>query len=450
MARKDLKDKTLQSLKPATPGSRYEIMDTRVPGLGLRVTDKGQKTFIFVARYPGSPNPTRRALGPYGARRGALTLEQARTKARSWTEHLSRGRDPKDVERYERLAEQRRQENSFAHVVEDYLRSAVLGSDPERPLQRKGRSVARELRDEFVLDKVINGRKRHGLGPRPIDSITPADIKRVIDDAIERRARHQARNLLGHVRVMFNWALACDVYGLTSSPCDRMKPKHLIGPKALRTRVLSDEEIAVYWKAAERLGYPFGDLFKLLLVTGQRKSEVGEAVWSEFDLAKRLWTIPAERMKTDAPHVVPLSDGALAILQKLPRFKGGDFLFSTTFGRVPVSGFSKAKARLDKHMLWILRVLARKRGRGPDLVTLPDFVLHDARRTMRTQLSSLPVSSEVAELVIAHARPGLRRVYDQFGYLDEKQRALDLWWGKLRAMITPPPANVARIQKVMQ
>ena len=87
------------------------------------------------------------------------------------------------------------------------------------------------------------------------------------------------------------------------------------------------------------------------MITGQRKSEVAEAQWSEFDLDKKLWTIPATRMKADAPHVVPLSAAAIAVLSDLPRFKSGEFLFSTTFGEKPVSGFPKAKTRLDRVML---------------------------------------------------------------------------------------------------
>ena len=92
------------------------------------------------------------------------------------------------------------------------------------------------------------------------------------------------------------------------------------------------------------------------------------AQWSEFDLDKRVWSVPPERFKSNATHMVPLSDQALAVLLSVPHFTKGDYLFSTTLGERPVGGFSKAKARLDK------------------LMGAPPWVIHDIRRTVRTVL----------------------------------------------------------------
>jgi integrase len=439
MARQVLTDRTLKALKPAPPGKRRDVMDAVVPGFGVRVTDKSdqdgraaQRTFILVARYPGSSNPTRRALGEYGA----LTLEKAREKARHWHALIHRGIDPKAEEEQHRLAQKRRQDNSFGAVAADFIRLAVIGPNPDKPKQRKGPVVARELRNEFVAR----------FGGRPIDSITAHDIVAVLDDAVARGASYQAHNLLGHVRRLFNWAIARGVYGLDQSPCDRMKPADVIGKKALRTRVLKDAELRALWAATERLGYPFGPLIRLLAVTGQRKSEVAEAEWPEFDLERRLWTIPAERMKADAPHVVPLTAEAIGIVQGLPRFDQGDHLFSTTFGKKPVSGFGKAKVRLDTAMLAELRRAAEERGDDPEKVKLEPFVFHDIRRTMRTGPSALPVPDLVRELVIAHSKPGLHRVYDQHAYVDEKRHALELWAGRLRDIVQPAPENVIKLQ----
>ena len=212
-----------------------------------------------------------------------------------------------------------------------------------------------------------------------------------------------------------------------SSPCDRLKPADLIGRKEARSRVLDDRELKALWHASEALGYPYGDLLRLLAITGQRKSECAEAPWDEFDLDGKLWAIPAARMKADAPHVVPLSDMAIEVLQGLRRFRAGNFLFSTTYGANPVNGFSKAKARLD-------RAMADALGAAP-----APFVLHDIRRTVRTRMSALPISSDVAELIIAHARPGLRRVYDLYAFEAEKRCALDLWAGKLATIVSERP-----------
>jgi integrase len=101
---------------------------------------------------------------------------------------------------------------------------------------------------------------------------------------------------VGPIRRLFNWAVGRHIYGLDKSPCDRMKSK-VIGPKLSRTRVLSDAELRALWVATEQLGYPYA-------LTGQRKSECAEARWSEFFLDRKLWTIPAERMKVSKPAIL--------------------------------------------------------------------------------------------------------------------------------------------------
>ena len=167
----------------------------------------------------------------------------------------------------------------------------------------------------------------------------------------------------------------------------------------------------------------------LLGMHGHGIAEVAEARWSEFDLTKKLWTIPADRMKAAADHVVPLSNDALHILKSLPRFESGDYLFSTTFGKKPVNGFSKAKTLFDKAILKALQ-------KNDFNAALSGFVIHDLRRTVRTALSAIPnISDLVRELVIGHTRPGLHKVYDQYAYLDEKRFALDAWAARLRAIV---------------
>ena len=210
-----------------------------------------------------------------------------------------------------------------------------------------------------------------------------------------------------------------------------------------------------------------------MILTGQRKSEVGEARWREFhpELVRmfrdrkpqdapikwatlpkewRVWTIGADRMKANAAHAVPLTDDALDILASVPHFGKGDFLFTTTFGTKPVNGFSKAKSRLDREVLQTLKAMARKRGGNPKRLELTPFVLHDLRRTMRTGLSALPIPDLVRELVIAHTKPGLHKVYDQFAYLDEKRQALELWAAHLRNVTSPTPANVLNLDRAAE
>ncbi len=447
MARENLTDRRMQSLKPAPVGTRYDIQDGIVPGLAVRVTDKGTKSFVMVARFPGSSNPTRRAIGEYGR----VSLEQARNTAREWHELIRRGIDPRTAANANKDAEVQRRERTFGKVVEDYLKLVVVGSDEKKPIQRKGLEVARDFRGEFLDDKIVirDGKQvqRKGLRDKPIDEISKADILAILDDAVARGSKYQAFNLLGHARTFFNWVISRGVYGIEISPCDRMRPNTVIGKKAPRKRVLNDAELFAYWRATKRLGYPYGPLFRLLVLTGQRKSEVAEAVKFEFNKKAKLWTIPAARMKAENAHTVPLTDSVLAVLNEIEPFVQGKHIFSTTGGKKPVNGFSKAKSRLDREMLRILRAMARKRGADLNEVELEAFVIHDIRRTVRTRMSALPISSTVAELVIAHTQKGLHAVYDQHAYEDEKRQALALWAARLREIVEPTPDNVISMQR---
>jgi integrase len=205
---------------------------------------------------------------------------------------------------------------------------------------------------------------------------------------------------------------------------------------------LTDDELRAFWGATEKYEYPYGSLYRLLLLTGLRLGEACGARWSEFDLAKKQWTIPASRMKKTKdgakPFVVPLTDPILELLESLPRFNSGDALFSNNHGKRPlkVANFSDPKERLDKLMVV-----------GLGGAALPSFVNHDIRRTVRTHLSALKIGEEVREAVLAHVRPGIKGTYDLYEYLDEKREALTLWHARLRSIVEPPPANVVSLEK---
>jgi integrase len=414
MAKRRLTDRTLKTLKSAPADERYEVMDVETRGLGVRVNDKGRKVFILIARYPGKKHPVRRTLGEYGT----MTLADAREKARLWRKLMGEGIDPRADNERRKLAEARRQENSFASVAEAYF------THIKRQKLRRAHEVERDIRREFVSR----------WAKRPITDLTRHDVLAVMEAAIERGSPWQAHHVLSYASRLFNWAIERGTYGLESSPCERLRPTRLIGPKVARTRILKDAELRALWRASGRIGYPFGPLVQILALTGQRKSEVAETRWSEIDFERKLWSIPATRMKADAAHVVPLTQEVIAILETLPRFNKGDHLFSTTLGTKAVNGFSKAKQRLDKAMV-------------TELGALEPFVLHDIRRTMRTGLSALPVPDLVRELVIGHTKPGLHKVYDQHAYLDEKRHALELWAARLRDIVQPPPANVVKLER---
>src|SRR6516164_1702242 len=305
----------VRGLKPAAPGQRAHYWDTDVRGFGVRVTDRGAKSFVLYARVPPSRMPARLALGDADK----MGLAAARKKAREWLDQIQQGRDPRESARQEQLAAQRSRRTTFAVVAEAWLEEAVQG-------QRKAREVAADVRREFIPR----------WGNRPVTEVTSLDVRNAIVE-VKKRAPAQARNVLGYAKRLFGGVVAQHAYGLEEAPAERLRAKDLLGKKVLRQRVLTDAEL--------------------------------RALWREIDFARRLWTIPAERMKGGAAHVVPMTDAVIALLETLPRFKKGDHLFSTTYGAKPVNGFSKAKGRLDAAMTEQLG--------GP----ADSFVIHDIRRT---------------------------------------------------------------------
>jgi integrase len=418
-------DAKIRSLKKT--GKRYEIRDQRVPGFCVRVSEHGAKTFVLKTRYPGSPHPTRRALGDYGV----MTLEQARDRAADWLKLIGRGVDPSLAEEKARQEAAVRRQNSFAAVAEEWFADKVR-------FERKGAEVEREFRREFV-----------GKWPnRPVTEIDDVDVMTVIR-AKKASAPSQARNLLGYIRRFFSWAIDQRVYGVRATPCAELRPGRIVGDKVARDRILSDDELFALWRAACRLPYPHGPVYKLLILTGLRLNEAADASRFEFDNTKRIWTIPAGRMKGKngraRAHVVPLTNEIAALFADLPEMKSGPYLFSTTHGESPAWMTDKVKKRLDARMLRTLRALARVRGEDPAQAKCGHWTNHDIRRTVRSHLSRLKISEEAREAVLSHMRPGIKRVYDHHDYLDEKREALELWAARLGYIVNPPPSNVLRL-----
>ena len=158
--------------------------------------------------------------------------------------------------------------------------------------------------------------------------------------------------------------------------------------------------------------------------------------WSEIDLAAKLWRLPAERAKNDEPHIVPLSDLIVRELEVMGAQERG--LVFTTNGRTPVSGFSKAKRALDADMLAIMKDRHEEQGGDPSTVVIPDWRLHDLRRTGATNLQALGVPIEVTEAVLNHisgTRAGIAGIYNRYKYEPEKKAALEAWSRRLQVIL---------------
>jgi integrase len=441
--KKKLTVRGINALKPADPdksfvvwgetfkpAERYDIWDTEVSNFGVRVTETGKISFNVMRRIGPKGAPVRRVVAEHrcGAEYTEGLLTQAREDARRVIRDMAQGTDPKAKAERDReaarAAEVTRAANSFEAVAEDFIKRYVLATEKGRPKLKSGAEVAATIRREIIP-------KWRG---RLITDIARRDVVKLLEDVVDDGRASVAHHLLAYVSKLFNWAIARDAYGLQSSPIIRGMGKDSIGAKKPRQRVLNTAEIADVWQASDALPSPFNAFVRMLLVTGQRLREVANARWSEFDLEAKLWTVPAARMKGDTAHEVPLSPLAIAIIDSLAKpedRKPGAFVFSTTSGKASISGFSKAKVALD-------RVINGKRVEvDPGTEPIEPFVFHDLRRTMRTALSGLPVPDLVAELVIAHAKPGLHKIYDQHTYRDEKRRALDLWADKLLSIVEP-------------
>ena len=328
------------------------------------------------------------------------------------------GVDPAEEKRFRR--DQRPLEaETFGAVARDYLERH------HKPHSRQATYV--EVKRDFKQNALAK------WGKRPIASITRGDIISLIDQIVERGAPIQANRTLAKLRAFFNWAIEKD--RVFASPVARMK---LPTPEQTRDRVLSDEEVRWLWLGCEEIGWPFGPLAKLLLLTAQRRDEVADAEWSEIDFSRRLWTIPAHRAKNGRAHEVHLSAPALEVLQSLPRVSQR-FVLSTN-GEKPISGFSRSKRRLDGAMA------NAGDARAPEI---PHWTLHDLRRTATTGMARLNFPPHVVDRILNHsggAIRGVAAIYNRFAYVDERRAALEAWGHCVIALVMAAPANVVPLR----
>lgn len=412
--RKKLTHKGLEREKPAPKGKRVEIWDKECPGFGVRITDKGVKSFQVFYRHNGQQR--RKGLGRFGVEG---SLSKARNRAREIIEAARAGTDPEIKERLERAKQARAEASTFASVRAKFIEEYA------KPRNRTWRAVERYFeRDLSAWD------------PLPISAITDADIIEAIDRKRAAAGPYAANRLFAHIRKLFRWAASKRL--IASSPViDIEKP----GEEQERARTLTVAEIKILWGTFENLGWPFGPMLRLLLATAQRRSEVAGMHWSEIqpiaaaDSATLshtpinwIWTIPGERTKNGRAHVVPLSPLAREVLAALPRFTS-DFVFPARDNHEShASGFGKAKERADR------------------LSGLTDWRFHDLRRTVATVLGELG-QSLVVPRVLNHTDSSVTgKHYNKYDFLPEKRHALETWARKLETIIRPTPENVVNLR----
>lgn len=367
---------------------RIELWDTLVRGLGLRITDKGAKSWVVMYRVDGRLR--RYTLGSYPK----MGLSVARDQGREALNAVSRGRDPADEKIKARRAP-RNGPDTVDRIVDQFV---------ERYAKPKNRSWQET---ERILQRYVVP----AWGKLPVTEITRRDVIALLDPIVER-APYMANRVHACIRRLFNWCLERDL--ITASPVTNVKPP---GVETSRDRILTNDEVRTLWATWGKMGWPFGPAFKLLLVTGQRREEVARMRWEDIDLENALWTLPREQTKSDRLHEVPLAQLAIEILDAVPRTS--DYVFTTT-GTTPISGFSKAKIRSD------------------NLSGVTGWRIHDLRRTFASGMARIGVAPHVVEKVLNHASgqiSGVAAIYNRHGYSDEKRGALEAWSKNVQTLI---------------
>ena len=444
---------TAKAIEQAKPkAARYEKPDS-VGGLYLVVQPTGAKSWALRFRSPverdasGQRKAKKLTLGTVanGTSKAdpkigqPLTLTQARMLATSALESVRQGADPTHVRREEKAKSAAPQDNTIDAAMVEFLK---------RYKGKKRQGIRESTR---LLTATYFGLKpdpstrgawtKNGRGVlarwsgRPLSSISKADGIALLDELVDAGHGVTANRTLTVLKTFFAWCIKNDL--ATGSPVAVLD---FVAPEKERERILCSAELVAAWNAAETIGYPYGRLVQLLILTGARRDEVRNAPQSEFKLdgvsvgnwSGPLWELPAERAKNNNKHVVPLSASAVDILKRLHNIRGKGLLF-TTNGTTPISGLSKVKRRFDAAML------AEMRKVDPDCEWVP-WTLHDLRRTFYSGLQSLGVSQDVAEACVNHRGSirGAAKHYAWYDYLPEKAAAFDAWAAHVGSLLKGP------------
>jgi integrase len=377
------------SIRPPASG-RIEIFDAVTPGLALRVTERGVKSWSVMYRVAGKLR--RDTIGRYPD----FGVRAARARAAHAQELVGEGKDPRAEAARLAASESARRGQTVEIAVEAF----IAGYAVDRPRWADLTTICR---------REIVGAWRD----RPLSEITLKDGAQLLA-AIKRQAPVRANRVCTVVKLLFSW-LVSQGY-LQGSP---MVGLAMPTRELHRDRVLSHAEIRAFWAATAATGVPFGPICRLLLLTGQRRGDILGLRWREISLEERLIEIAGDRYKGGRPHLVPLSEPALAIVRECRTLcDAGELVFPSAAGADRVaSGFSKWKARLDRQMAAVLNPAHAQ--------VLPPWRLHDLRRTARTEMSRIGIAKDTAERVLGHAMDDLRGRYDRFDYLPQKRDALD-------------------------
>lgn len=407
-----LTDARIVGLAPPKIG-QIEITDSIVSGLRLRVGASGIKTYILRKRIGNKVHNV--TLGRHSQGFG---LAAARRRARDLLTDIEQGLSiPKRSDAHRGYAQGI---GTIAELFETYLKNEVIGK------KRSAREIERVFRKHVLPE----------LGDRIADTVTRGDVTRFIEKMAFGRGKEtlrMARSVHQQLSSFYSWAMP-KLDRLPAHPCrDAWRPK----ASKPRDRVLSDYELGKLWDAAVQEGYPFGTVVRLLILTAQRRGEVINAEWDEFDLDANMWTIPGSRAKNGIANIVPLSAQAADIIHEIRSMLNTNSDESDHSGKrvFPANGNPEnSTGGMPKGWRRIMAAVLSEADRN-----IAHFTPHDIRRTAATGLQRLGVPLVVSEAVLNHqsgaAKGGVAGVYHRHQYTAEKQAALRLWGNDVQRIV---------------
>lgn len=402
----------IRNLKPPASGETT-IWDTEVTGLGVRCLKSGVKSYIVVYRagYGREGTARRITLGKVSA----LRLEDARETALDIRGRVVKGEDP---------VAQRRAQRREAKRPQLGLEEALGRYDKDQTR----RKVAARKNVQSSLRRYLLGH----TGDVPLADLDRRAIVEAVEALEAKGLPGAAQSLRGHASTFLKW---CADRGLiAANPLQGYRASRATRAQRIAQpgRSLSDSELSRVWAACEADGVnaAFGQLVRMLILTGQRRTETARMRWADLDEKRLWWRIPAEQTKNGIAHEVPLPPLARAAIAAAPKHDKCEYVFSTD-GESPISGFSKLEPRLRKRA-----ELAER------------WTLHDLRRTFRSGLTRLGVEPDVAEVMLNHRPETLRAVYDRDPRLDARREAAERWANHVRGILDPASgANVVKLSE---
>jgi integrase len=395
---------------PSPPSGRLEITDLRCAGLAFRITASGTRSFAFRFRDPKSGSSTRATIGVYPD----IGLGDARSAADQLRVTVAKGANPVELKRVRRTAAK---ERSFAAVAERFM------------VEHSRRFKRSSAGDDLNLNLHILPRWK----ARQIEDITRADVIAISEELVRAGTPVAANRVQSLISSIFSFALDNQLVG--ANPCSRLRKR---GEERVGTRVLSDDEISLFWHRAilSPVTRPVGLGLRLALLTGTRSSEAGEAAITEFtdlnEASQAAWLIPSARTKNKRPHLVPLSALALATVKSALELvdERAEFLFPSRIDKSPIEGHALGVA------LRRLGESDKLMGPGSSTWKADPPTPHDLRRTFATRLSQLGVPKEDRDACLNHTPQDVgSRHYDLYERAKEKRAAVDLFSQSISAIL---------------